>query len=630
MTDLTLNSPGIEIFESEIVSTSPDQLTNPAGIVINSSWGPLNELTYVSNKKDLFKKFGLISSSTVGKTLASAESFLDYANGLYVVRSGPNTPVGTGVGSEYLSFAVDTGNAIQYNSEVLGSDTKSFIGQSIGRYFAGRYAGTAGNNLQVFVYSYEGAKQLLNGVAIDVYATSVLNQIITNLGVTKSNLLKYFNRIENDNSTIETQKWLFVVTENGNMPDPLYSKGRSSGIYIREFAFLDSQTSIRGNSNDLAYQDYFNSNFNLVTAARGVSIENEYGPLGMFDEDLGVWNQHFRTFSLNGGMDITDDHEALILSMGESYDLFIDDNLDLEYIIALPYENIDISKGGKITYPPSVEPLPEEDLYTWAICKAIYASIMSKRSITLFSVPKSMLGTVNSSESIVTYLNELPGLFIDYQDYSYSHIDSSWVYYKTSYTTSGVPMTVEIPICSMTAGLMSNTKLTTNIWSSSAGYSRGVYKEGTKLIHPIKKNDRDFYFPGSINPILQEKDSLILFGNKTFTPNKTGPLSRIEVRLLMIRVEKTISAFAKQFLFETNDSATRARFKYLTDQYLSGIKSSGGITDYKVVVDASNNTQDTISANRLIVNVAIKPVKSINFITLNFDIYNSNLVVGES
>lgn len=631
MNDLTLLSPGIEVFESEVVVTAPDQVENPAGIVINSSWGPVNTVTYCKNKTELYKKFGLIPSISVGKTLASAESFLDYANGLYVLRALPDTAVGTSVGLEYSSYAVDQGDAIQYNSATLGKDPSDFISKGVGSYFAAKYPGSAGNNIQVFLYSYQGAKNLFDGVEIDVYARSILEQIVKNLGVTKSTLLSYFGRIENDSETIESQKWLMVVTENGNIPDPLYSKGRPAGLYIREFTFAESQTMVRPDVGDFVYQEYFNDNFKLVTARRGLTATNELGPLGMFDPIEGVWASNFATFALNGAKDIADGEEILVKTMGMAYDLFVD-TPDMEYIISLPYENIDISKGGRISFPPNVDgPLIEEDLYSWAIAKSMYASIASKSTLTLFSVPKSMLGDVNSSEMIVEYLNEIPGIFANYHGYSYTHIDSSWMNYSTSYTTSGAYYSYELPISSSTAGLMSNTKINTNIWSSSAGFTRGVYKPGTTLVNTVTKLDRDTYYPGCINPILQERDSLILFGNKTYTPGKSlGPLTRVEVRMLMIRIEKAVSTYAKTFLFETNNPATRARFKYLVDQYLSTIKSNGGISEYRVIIDETNNTQDTIAANRLLVNVAVKPVKSINFITLNFDIYDSNMSISEA
>lgn len=630
MSEFTLKSPGIEIFESEIVATSPDQVVNPAGIVVNSTWGPLNKLVYCANKTELFKTFGLISSTTIGKSLMSAENFLDYSNGVYVYRTAPNTPEGTAAGNEFVSYAVDAGDQIAFNETVLGTDPKVTIAQGTGSYFAARHAGSTGNNIQVFLYSYTGARNLLDGTETDIYALEILEKFITNVGTTKANLLKYFGRVENDAATIETQKWLMIVTENGNLPDPLYSKGRPSGLYIREYAFVESQTATRADTEDFIYQEYVNDNFKLITARRGLVVSGEEGPLGVFDDLTGEWASGFATFNLSGAQDTVDTSTDMVKAMGKAYDVFIDDNLELEYIISLPYETVDVSKTIT-SYPPSAdEPLADEDLYTWAICKSIYASIMSKRSITLFSPPKSMLGSSTSSSTVVTTLNELPGLMNNYNTYSYAHIDSSWIYHTTSYTQSGIPLTFQIPIASATAGLMSQTKLTNNIWSSSAGYNRGVYKTGTKLVHEVKKTDRDVYFPSAINPILQEKDTLILFGNKTYMPDGAGPLSRIEVRLLMIRIEKTVSALAKQFLFEGNDEATRARFKYLTDQYLAGIKTGGGLSDYKVVVDETNNSPDTINANRLIVNIAVKPIKSINFITLNFDIYDSNMTIAEA
>ena len=71
-------------------------------------------------------------------------------------------------------------------------------------------------------------------------------------------------------------------------------------------------------------------------------------------------------------------------------------------------------------------------------------------------------------------------------------------------------------------------------------------------------------------------------------------------------------------MFEFNDEFTRAQFKLLVEPYLRDVAARRGITDFKVVCDATNNTGQVIDSNSFVADIYIKPNRSINFIQLNF------------
>ena len=87
---------------------------------------------------------------------------------------------------------------------------------------------------------------------------------------------------------------------------------------------------------------------------------------------------------------------------------------------------------------------------------------------------------------------------------------------------------------------------------------------------------------------------------------------------MFIVLEKAISTAANYSLFEFNDSFTRAQFKNLVTPYLRTIKGRRGITDFYVVCDDTNNTQQIIDTNQFVGDIYIKPARSINYIQLNF------------
>ena len=83
-------------------------------------------------------------------------------------------------------------------------------------------------------------------------------------------------------------------------------------------------------------------------------------------------------------------------------------------------------------------------------------------------------------------------------------------------------------------------------------------------------------------------------------------------------MRKAISKSARWFLFEFNDSFTRAQFKNMVNPYLGWIQGRRGLYDYIVVCDETNNTPVVIDANEFVADIYVKPARSINFIYLNF------------
>jgi phage tail sheath protein FI len=100
--------------------------------------------------------------------------------------------------------------------------------------------------------------------------------------------------------------------------------------------------------------------------------------------------------------------------------------------------------------------------------------------------------------------------------------------------------------------------------------------------------------------------------------NRPSVFDRINVRRLFIVLETTIARAARSTMFEFNDQFTRAQFVNLVEPFLRDVKGRRGITDFRVVCDATNNTSDIVDNNQFVGDLYIKPARSINFIQLNF------------
>lgn len=177
---------------------------------------------------------------------------------------------------------------------------------------------------------------------------------------------------------------------------------------------------------------------------------------------------------------------------------------------------------------------------------------------------------------------------------------------------------VNINHASDVAGLMSLNSAKFEPWLSPAGLNRGRIRNYVKLLYNPKKAFRDQLYTNRVNPVAEFLgEGVVLFGDRTALA-KPSAFDRINVRRLFDVVERAVYDFSKYYLFELNDALTRNTFKSAVDGYLSAVKGRGGVYDYKVVCDETNNTAEVVDRNQFVADIFLKPVKSINFIQLNF------------
>jgi len=168
-----------------------------------------------------------------------------------------------------------------------------------------------------------------------------------------------------------------------------------------------------------------------------------------------------------------------------------------------------------------------------------------------------------------------------------------------------------------TGEVLKNIALTDNVsypWFAVAGYSRGLVN-AIKAYKKLTLDERDDLYKNRINPIATFSDTgTIIWGNKTLQVRESA-LDRINVRRLLLRARKLISAVAVRLLFEQNDEQVRNEFLRLVNPILESIKKERGLYDFRVTV--SNDPED-IDANTLRGKIYIKPTRSLEFIDVEF------------
>ena len=241
----------------------------------------------------------------------------------------------------------------------------------------------------------------------------------------------------------------------------------------------------------------------------------------------------------------------------------------------------------------------------------LISNIAETRKDCMVFVSPEQSDVVNNEGNEVDAVNDFRNLL---PSSSYSVIDCGWKYQYDKYNDTFR----YIPLNPDTAGLVVRTTVERDFFFSPAGFNRGSVKNVARLAWNPNKTQRDLLYKNGVNPVVSfAGQGTLLFGDKTLLA-KPSAFDRINVRRLFITLEKSIANFARFSMFEFNDDFTRSSFVSSVEPFLRDIQGRGGITDFAVVCDESNNTQEVIDRNEFIGSIFVKPTKSINFVLLNF------------
>ena len=217
-----------------------------------------------------------------------------------------------------------------------------------------------------------------------------------------------------------------------------------------------------------------------------------------------------------------------------------------------------------------------------------------------------IIGAPNETDA-TNVIDDLDGIAVD-SNYSATY----WPWIQVRDTDNATQLFIP-----PTGEVVKNIALTDNVsypWFAVAGYSRGLVN-AIKAQKKLTLDERDELYKARINPIATFSDTgTIIWGNKTLQVRESA-LDRINVRRLLLRARKLISAVAIRLLFEQNDDQVRQEFLRLVNPILESIKKERGLYDFRVSV--SNDPED-IDANTLRGKIYIKPTRSLEFIDLEF------------
>ena len=155
-------------------------------------------------------------------------------------------------------------------------------------------------------------------------------------------------------------------------------------------------------------------------------------------------------------------------------------------------------------------------------------------------------------------------------------------------------------------------------WFAPAGLNRGGIDSAVQAYRKLTQSNRDDLYDSNCNPIATfPGQGVTVFGQKT-TQKKASALDRVNVRRLLINIKKFVAMSSRSLVFEQNTSDLRNQFLNIVNPYLEQVQSNAGLNAFRVVMDATNNTPETIDRNELIGQIFLQPSRTAEFIVLDF------------
>jgi hypothetical protein len=207
------------------------------------------------------------------------------------------------------------------------------------------------------------------------------------------------------------------------------------------------------------------------------------------------------------------------------------------------------------------------------------------------------------------------------------------VYYPSGQTSDLQGNTIVVPSSHMALRTMIFNDNVSYQWFAPAGTRRGLVDNATNIgyidattgeftFDSIRPGLRDTLYENRINPITNLPGiGLVVWGQKTRNPTPSS-LDRINVARLVNYLRTILASAGNAFLFEPNDKITRDQIKNVISGAINDLVAKRGIYDYLVVCDESNNTPTRIARNELYVDIAIEPMKDVEFIYIPIRLKN--------
>jgi phage tail sheath protein FI len=260
------------------------------------------------------------------------------------------------------------------------------------------------------------------------------------------------------------------------------------------------------------------------------------------------------------------------------------------------------------------------------------------RKLTAFVVGDTPFRLTPDATSLNNWATNVALAVEDNDDGAVSKDEYLGMYYPSGFTSDNAGNNVVVPASHMALRTIVLNDQVAYPWYAPAGSRRGgvsnasaagyINAEGEFVSIALNAGQRDVLYSNSINPITPVAGAgLLVFGQKT-RARSASALDRVNVARLTVYLRRQLEILARPYLFEPNDAATRSQVKAAADALLLELVNLRALYDFVTVCDTTNNTTARIDRNELYLDIAIEPVKSIEFIYIPLRIKNTGEIAA--
>ena len=256
------------------------------------------------------------------------------------------------------------------------------------------------------------------------------------------------------------------------------------------------------------------------------------------------------------------------------------------------------------------------------------------RGVTAFVIADTPLRLPSDATSLTNYGSNAELVVDNNDDGIVTYDEYLAVFYPSGFTTDLGGSNAVVPSTHMMLKTIALSDNASYPWFAPAGTRRGGITNATSVGYidgstgefqtvALNEGQRDTLYDLKINPITFFNGvGLINFGQKTRARNASA-LDRINVARLTVYLRSQLNKLARPYIFEPNDKITRDEIKQACESLLLELVGLRALYDFAVVCDETNNTAARVDRNELWVDIAIEPVKAVEFIYIPLRVKNT-------
>lgn len=373
----------------------------------------------------------------------------------------------------------------------------------------------------------------------------------------------------------------------------VYEKVGRTMQQLESFEFCTLYKSKDSYGNSMFVEDVVNTQSNYIEVFANNNFTDE-------DPDAIVQPMEVEYLALTGGQSgVWSDYSAKIRDLCNAWDLFKD---RISYNVSL-LMNCGYVNKSEVAYQSKMMEVAE----------------YRRDCFCLFDAPS----TLTDEEDLIDWRRNIQG-FTSYR----GAIFAPWV--KAYDSTQGRGNFMMCP-----SAYIAKIMGAYDPWVACAGLNRGALSNATVSPTGLSAYYNDtvggvLYTDNQINCLIRNSGAGYYNWGQRTCQQKPSSLDRINVARTVIYVETILRDAARWHVFENNTAYERTQITLQFSNFLDTVLTAGGIQDFQVICNDTNNPNTVIENNQLYIDVYIWPTYTAEVIILRTNLMNGDTTISMS